>query len=106
MPTEEKGLTSEQAEKKLREFGHNVLPEKPPPSDISIFFSQLKNPLVYILVAAGIVTFLLNHLSDTAIISFAVVLNTILAALLNIFGSTLSGVSVISWVYKAAARVV
>ncbi|MEJ2347706.1 MAG: HAD-IC family P-type ATPase [Patescibacteria group bacterium] len=78
MPTEEKGLTSEQAEKKLREFGHNVLPEKPPPSDIAIFFSQLKNPLVYILVVAGIVTFLLNHLSDTAIISFAVIVNTIL----------------------------
>ncbi|MEJ2441804.1 MAG: HAD-IC family P-type ATPase, partial [Patescibacteria group bacterium] len=78
MPTEEKGLTSEQAETKLREFGHNVLPEKPPPSDIAIFFSQLKNPLVYILVVAGIVTFLLNHLSDTAIISFAVIVNTIL----------------------------
>ncbi len=78
MPSEDKGLTSEQAKKKLQEFGHNVLPEKPPPSDISIFLSQLKNPLVYILVVAGVVTFLLNHLSDTAIILFAVVLNTIL----------------------------
>ncbi len=78
MPPEQKGLTSKQAKERLQKYGPNILPEKPPPSGLLIFFSQLKNPLVYILVAAGIITFFLNHRSDTVIIFFAVFLNTIL----------------------------
>ena len=78
MPPEQKGLTSKEAAERLQKHGPNVLPEKPPPSDLFIFISQLKNPLVYVLVAAGIITFLLNHRSDTAIIFFAVFLNTVL----------------------------
>ena len=81
MSDQKRGLTSEEAEKKLVQFGPNVLPEKPPPSDLAIFISQLKNPLVYILVAAGTITFLLNHISDTVIIAFAVFINTILGFL-------------------------
>ncbi|MBU0572740.1 HAD-IC family P-type ATPase [Patescibacteria group bacterium] len=78
MPPEQKGLTSKEAAEQRQKHGPNILPEKPPPSDLIIFISQLKNPLVYVLVAAGVVTFFLNHRSDTAIIFFAVFLNTIL----------------------------
>lgn len=78
MPPELKGLTSKEATKRLQKYGPNILPEKPPPSALLIFISQLKNPLVYVLVAAGVITFFLNHRSDTAIIFFAVFLNTIL----------------------------
>lgn len=78
MLPEEKGLTSAEAKKRLERYGPNTLPEKPPPSDFEIFISQLKNPLVYILVIAGIVTILLNHVSDAIIIFFAVFVNTIL----------------------------
>lgn len=78
MLPEEKGLTSEEAKKRLEKFGPNVLPERPPPSNFLIFVSQLKNPLVYVLVIAGIITLLLNQISDTAIIFFAVFINTIL----------------------------
>ncbi|TEU02466.1 HAD family hydrolase, partial [Candidatus Woesebacteria bacterium] len=81
MSDRKRGLTPEEVEKKLVQFGPNVLPEKPPPSDLAIFTSQLKNPLVYILVAAGVITFLLNHISDTVIIAFAVFINTILGFL-------------------------
>jgi Ca2+-transporting ATPase len=81
MSDRKRGLTSEEAEKKLVQFGPNALPEKPPPSDLAIFISQLKSPLVYILVAAGTITFLLNHISDTVIIAFAVFINTVLGFL-------------------------
>jgi len=81
MPDKDKGLTSEEARKKLKQFGPNILPEKLPPSDLVIFVSQLKNPLVYILVAAGTITFLLNDISDTVIIVLAVFINTILGFL-------------------------
>src|SRR3972149_6671229 len=78
MPENYSGLTSKEAEKKFQEYGPNVLPEKPPPSSLSIFFSQFRNPLVYILLAAGIVTFFLGDFSDTAIIFFVVLVNSTL----------------------------
>ncbi len=78
MPTEDKGLTSVEAKKRLEKYGPNVLPEKPPPSGFAIFISQLKSPLVYVLIAAATTTFVLKQYSDAAIISFAVFINTIL----------------------------
>ncbi len=79
MVVEEKGLSSVEAKKRLAKYGPNVLPERPPPSDLKILISQIKNPLVYILVAAAIVTFFLGDIPDTAIIAFAVFINTILS---------------------------
>lgn len=72
------GLSSREAQERLGKFGYNTLPEKPPPSDLFIFVSQLKNPLVYILVFAGVVTVFLKDYSDSAIIFFAVLVNTVL----------------------------
>ncbi len=81
MASEPRGLTSTEAKRRLEKFGPNVLPEKPPPSDFSIFVAQLKNPLVYILLVAGLVTFFLRKYSDTTIIFFAVFVNTVLGFL-------------------------
>jgi len=90
MPTEDKGLprgealrglTTKEAKKRLEKFGPNALPENPPPSDFTIFIAQLKSPLVYILLVAGLVTFFLREYSDTIIIFFAVFVNTILGFL-------------------------
>lgn len=78
LPKESRGLSSTEAESRLKKYGQNVLPEKPPPSDIRIFIAQLKNPLVYILVAAGLVTLALRDYSDSLIIFFAVAVNTLL----------------------------
>ena len=78
MPTELPGLTSKEAKLRLEKYGENVLPETPPPSSFAIFFSQFKNPLVYVLLVAGIVTFFLRDYSDTLIIFFVVLVNSIL----------------------------
>jgi Ca2+-transporting ATPase len=77
----EEGLTSDEVRKKLEIFGPNVLPEKKPPSDLAIFVSQVKSPLVFVLVFAGIVTFFLKDFSDSLIIGLAIFLNTILGFL-------------------------
>lgn len=74
----EKGLSGKEAEKLLEKYGPNVLPETPPPSDLSIVLSQVKSPLVYILIFAGVVTFILGEVPDTVIIFLAVFINTIL----------------------------
>ena len=72
------GLSSTEALHLLEEHGPNSLPEKSLPSGFVIFLSQLKNPLVYILLLAGGVTFFLHEFADTAIIGLAVFVNTIL----------------------------
>lgn len=72
------GLSTQEIEHLLQKYGPNVLPEKPRPSDLILFLGQLKNPLIYVLLAAGIVTFLVGHATDSLIILFAVLINSIL----------------------------
>lgn len=72
------GLTSEEAGKKLQKFGLNVLPEAPPTSDFKILFRQLRSPLIYILLVASVISFLLKDFSDGLVILFAVLVNSIL----------------------------
>ena len=74
----EPGLSSEEAKKRQQQHGLNVLPEKPPPSHFFLIVQQLKNPLVYVLLLAGLVTLVIGHFPDAAIIFFAVVVNTVL----------------------------
>ena len=72
------GISTADAQKLLVQFGPNSLPEQPLPSQLSIFVSQLKSPLVYILLAAGLIPLFLNHISDSLIIFISVFINTIL----------------------------
>jgi len=72
------GLTAKQAQTRISKYGPNELPQKPPPSKLAIFITQLKNPLVYVLFAAATITFVLGDYSDTAIIAVAVVINSLL----------------------------
>ncbi|MEK7527544.1 MAG: HAD-IC family P-type ATPase [Patescibacteria group bacterium] len=74
----EKGLSNEEVIKRQEQCGLNVLPEKPSPSQLSIFIQQLKSPLVYVLLLAGLVTLAIGHYTDAIIISLAVFINTIL----------------------------
>ena len=72
------GLSSEEATERRRQYGLNVLPEKSPPSNLSLLFQQLKNPLIYVLLLAGLITLVIGHYPDTVIILLAVAVNTTL----------------------------
>lgn len=72
------GLTKEKAKELLKKIGPNALPKKKPPTDFQLLLGQLKNPLVYVLFFAGIISVLLGHPSDAIIIGIAVVINTVL----------------------------
>ena len=78
MKNEFSGLTSFKAKTLLQEHGPNILPSKSPPGNFSLLLDQLKNPLVYVLVFAGLTTSALGEMSDTIIIFVAVFINTIL----------------------------
>lgn len=72
------GLSEKEAVEKLAEYGKNVLPQKKPISDLTIIINQIKSPLIYILLIAALVSFLLKDYKDAYVILSAVFLNTLL----------------------------
>ena len=77
----EKGLSHKEVEKRLEELGHNVLSEEKKLNIIFEFLSGFKNPLVLILLAAAIVSFVLGEVVNGAIIAVIV----LMSASLNFF---------------------
>ena len=72
------GLSIEEAEKRLREYGPNVLKEPPPRSILSMFIDQMKEVLVLILIAAALISGLVGEWADSIVIMIIVVLNACL----------------------------
>jgi ATPase, P-type (transporting), HAD superfamily, subfamily IC len=69
------GLSQEEAEKRLIQYGKNELPAKKPPGPAVLFLRQFKSPLIYILLVAAIISFLIGDVKDGLFILFVVVLN-------------------------------
>jgi P-type Ca2+ transporter type 2C len=69
------GLTNDQAAERRRTFGSNVLPSKPPPTLFAIFLHQFLSPLIYVLLAAGVIAILMGDASDAGFIFGVVLLN-------------------------------
>lgn len=76
--TTKNGLSSEEVKIRQSKYGYNQLPEKKPPTKLSLFLNQLKNPLVFVLLGAAVITILIGHINDALIILIAVFINTIL----------------------------
>ncbi|MFP4514982.1 MAG: cation-translocating P-type ATPase [Parcubacteria group bacterium] len=72
------GLSSDEAKKRLDNIGLNQLQKEKPLGAFKILISQLKSPLVYVLVIAGIISFSLGEEVDTYVIFGAVFINTII----------------------------
>ncbi len=74
--SKKQGLADSEAAKRLKEFGRNTLPQEKPYSKIRLFLSQFNSPLIYILLATVVISFLLKHYSDTVFILFVLLINT------------------------------
>jgi len=72
------GLSSEEAQKRIKEYGKNELTEIEKKSLLFIIFGQLKEVMVVILIIAGIVSLLIHEdgLTDAIVIFIIVILNT------------------------------
>lgn len=69
------GLTENEAARRLRAQGYNQMQEKKPKSPAAVFWEQLKDPLIYILVIAAGVSLALGEISDAVIIVVVVLVN-------------------------------
>lgn len=78
--TAERGLSQSEVERRQHEYGPNVLPEKGPTPVWRIFLRQFISPLIYILVAAAVVSALIGDMKDAAFIAAVLALNAIIGA--------------------------
>ena len=78
LDTIETGLSPEEAQNRLANYGYNLL--KPPKKSgpIRRFLAQFNNVLLYVLIGAAVVTALLGHWVDTGVIAGVVLINAII----------------------------
>ena len=74
----ENGLSTEEVEMRLNEFGENRITSKKMQSSLVRFLLQFNQPLIYILLGATIITLLLQEYTDSAVIFGVVLLNSII----------------------------
>ncbi|MBN9230358.1 MAG: cation-transporting P-type ATPase [Legionella sp.] len=76
--TTELGLSEEESQSRLKVYGFNRLPEPKRTSTFFRFLLQFHNILIYVLLAAALVTFFLQHWVDTAVILAVVIINALI----------------------------
>lgn len=69
------GLSSAEAAGRLEKHGPNQLKGKPKKSMIALFFAQLKDMLIYVLLGAAVITVIVGEYMDAVIILAVVLLN-------------------------------
>ena len=77
----QQGLSTEEARRRLAEVGPNELAERPRPGFWRILFNQFNNFLVWILIAASLISLALGEIEEAAAIIAIVILNAVLGAI-------------------------
>lgn len=83
LKTDPQGLSTEEASARLKDFGPNQLEEKGKKSVVTIFLSQFKDLMIWVLIAAALITAYVSYAEgdfpiDTIIIAIVVLLNAVL----------------------------
>lgn len=79
--SKEKGLTTLEAEVRLRKYGPNQLKEQKKKGIVMLFLEQLNDPLIYILMVAIAISFFLKEVGDAAIIAAVIILNSMVGVI-------------------------
>lgn len=72
------GLSKEEAKLRLAKYGENRLPELKSRSLLMRFLYQFHNVLIYVLIAAGLITAMLGHWVDASVIFGVVFINAVI----------------------------
>ena len=70
------GLTEQEASNRLDIYGRNIFHKEEKKSALAVFFKQLTSPLIFILIAAAIITGILKEWTEVSVIVFAVLVNS------------------------------
>jgi len=78
LDTRFEGLDVAEAEHRLEMFGPNELERGKRISKFAILLAQIKNPLVYVLVAAAVISLLAGSNIDAIVIGVVIIVNTLI----------------------------
>jgi Ca2+-transporting ATPase len=78
LKVEDRGLTTEEAKRRLEHYGPNQLTEAPRPTFLQMLWEQLNNFVVILLIVASVISALLGDYVEAAAIMAIVVLNAVL----------------------------
>lgn len=81
LETDSKGLTEKNAEYRLNKFGKNVLPKGKKKTFINVFLNELNSPIIYILIIAMILSFIVGEIIDGIFIFIVIMLDAILGSI-------------------------
>ena len=72
------GLSEKQVEERLTEYGQNTLPQEKAPGIAKVFLYQFASPLIYILMAAAVMSAVIQEWSDAIFITAVLLINAII----------------------------
>jgi len=72
------GLSSEDAKKRLETNGENKLSEKKKKSILELFFAQINDVMIYILLIAALISGAIGEISDSIIILIVILVNALI----------------------------
>ncbi len=78
LESDDRGLSTDEARRRLDDYGPNALPEAPRPGPVRRLLRQFNNLLILVLIAAAVITALLQHWVDTVVILAVVVINAVI----------------------------
>jgi magnesium-transporting ATPase (P-type) len=76
LKTQDAGLSEEEATDRARTYGKNSLPQRKSTGGAVIFLRQFKSPLIYILLAAGVLSIAFEDWTDAFFIFLVILLNS------------------------------
>jgi Ca2+-transporting ATPase len=81
LESREAGLTEAEAQFRLASVGPNLLPQQPPPTVWQIFLRQFRSPLIYLLLAATVVSLVIGHFDDAVFIAAVLLINAVIGTI-------------------------
>lgn len=78
LQTSQHGLDNDEAASRLIRYGENVLPKASHINIVYLFLKQFLDPLIYVLLAATIVSLFIGEYTDAGFIFFVLVVNAII----------------------------
>jgi len=75
------GLTGEEALRRIERYGFNELPRPKEPSLIEVVLRQFASPLIYVLVAAAILSAVIEEWSDAGFITAVLLINALIGSI-------------------------
>lgn len=81
LKTTENGLTEKEAKERLLRYGKNELPKKKADSIFKIFFTQILDPIVLLLIVTIIFSFIIGEIYDAIVVIFIVLVDLLMGTI-------------------------